>query len=121
MDKTGDNFLTDSYFSTGVFISNRGTGTTDYMTADDGWTFTPPEQFTFTLTGLKADSEVRIYNAADEREERELVKTELFVTNYDIAEMLASKSNDIFAMDDIEIDEDTIEIPGHIGLHRVKT
>jgi len=60
------------------------------------------------------------YNAADEREERDLIKTELFVTNYDIAEMLANKSDDIFVMEDIKIDGDHIEIPGHIGLHKVK-
>jgi hypothetical protein len=66
MNKTGANFDTEAYFSTGVFISNRGAGTVDQMTADDGFTFTPPEQFTFTLTGLKGDSEVRVYNAADD-------------------------------------------------------
>ena len=66
LNKTGDAYETEAYFSTGVFVSNRGTGTMDFMTADDGFTFTPPEQFTFTLTGLKTDSEIRVYNAADD-------------------------------------------------------
>ena len=44
------------------------TGTIEYMTADDGWTFTPPASYSYTLTGLKTDSEVRIYNAADDSE-----------------------------------------------------
>jgi hypothetical protein len=68
VDKTGDSYATEAYFSTGCFISNRGTGTIEYMTADDGWTFTPPASYSYTLTGLKTDSEVRIYNAADDSE-----------------------------------------------------
>jgi len=64
MNKTGDTYDTEAYFSTGVFVSNRGLGTVAFMTADDGFTFTPPTQYTFSLTGLKADSEVRVYSSA---------------------------------------------------------
>jgi len=64
VDKTGDAYTTEAYFSTGCFITNRGTGTVDYMTFDDGFTFTPPAQYTFTLTGLQPGTEVRLYDAS---------------------------------------------------------
>lgn len=68
MDKTGDTYFTEAYFSTGVFVSNRGAGTVGKLTADDGFEFTPPASYSFTLTGLKADTEVRIFNVADDSE-----------------------------------------------------
>lgn len=64
VDKTGDSYATEAYFSTGCYISNRGTGTIEYMTADDDFTFTPPVQYTLTLSGLQTDTEVRIYETA---------------------------------------------------------
>lgn len=66
IDKKGDSYTTEDYQSQGVFITNRGAGTVEYMTANDGWTYTPPQSYTLTLTGLKTDTEVRIYNAADD-------------------------------------------------------
>jgi hypothetical protein len=45
----------------GGYIYNRGAGNISYMTADDGTTFTPPTTYTLTLTDLKSNSEVRIY------------------------------------------------------------
>lgn len=47
--------------SQGVWLANRGAGTVAFMTANDGTQYTPPSQYTFTLTGLKPNSEVRIY------------------------------------------------------------
>lgn len=48
----------------GVFLSERGAGNVLYLTADNGWQWTPPQQYTLTLTGLvtgSGGSEVRIY------------------------------------------------------------
>jgi len=64
IEKTGTNYVTEAYYSAGCFVTNRGTGTVNYMTADDGWTFTPPTQYTFTLTGVKAGTEVRLFHAS---------------------------------------------------------
>jgi hypothetical protein len=47
----------------GVWLANRGGGTIAYMTSDDGTTYIPPIEYTFTLTGLQSGSEVRIFNA----------------------------------------------------------
>ena len=52
----------------GVWISNRGTGTVAYMTSDAGVQFIPPASYSFTLTGLKAGSEIRLYNASTNEE-----------------------------------------------------
>jgi len=52
----------------GVWLSNRGAGTINYMTSDSGSLFTPPTTVTFEITGLKTDSEVRIYNATTDEE-----------------------------------------------------
>lgn len=49
----------------GVWLSNAGTGTISYMTADDGTQFVPPTTVTFELTGLLSDTEVRIYRTSD--------------------------------------------------------
>ncbi len=58
-----------------------------------------------------------VYNAADERGERDLIKKELFISNYDISKMLFEKKTDIFA--EFDIDDKRIDIHGHIGLERV--
>jgi DNA adenine methylase len=60
-----------------------------------------------------------VYQSADERGTRELKKTELFVTNYDIHQVLSDKSNDLF--EEVDADDDKIHFGGkHIGLTRVQ-
>ena len=49
----------------GVFISDYGAGTVNYFTDNSGSTYTPPQQFTLTFTGIQSGSEVRIYRTAD--------------------------------------------------------
>lgn len=46
----------------GVWISGRGAGAINFFTDDDGVTFTPPVNRTYTITNLVAGSEVRIYD-----------------------------------------------------------
>ncbi len=66
-----------------------------------------------------------VYSSSDERGERELIKRELFITNYDIAEAIHQRnteigkrrSGDLFA--ESTSDDDRIEISGHIGLTRI--
>lgn len=66
-----------------------------------------------------------VYNAADERGERHLKKTELFITNYDIAKIILMrnkkglKHGDIFADDCIRVADRRIDISGHIGLEKI--
>lgn len=57
-----------------------------------------------------------IYNAADERDERTIKKTELFITNYNIAQTIRLEK-DIF--DDNKVLDSRIEIRNHIGLTRI--
>lgn len=65
------------------------------------------------------------YQAADERGERELAKTEIFITNYDIAKMIhqrnvrpnKSRYGDIF--DRANDDDKRIDFPDAIGLERI--
>jgi DNA adenine methylase len=66
------------------------------------------------------------YQAADERGDRELVKTEIFITNYDIAKMVhkrnttlkrGRKHGDMFAT--IDPSDSHVEFPGAIGLERI--
>jgi hypothetical protein len=45
----------------GVWLHNRGGGTFDYFTADDGTQYTVPATTTVTFTNIKDDTEVRVY------------------------------------------------------------
>jgi len=63
-----DGYYTVAVASAGVWLSRRGSGTIDYMTADSGNTYVPPIQYTFTLTGLKSGSEIRMYNSTTDTE-----------------------------------------------------
>lgn len=47
----------------GVFVANHGAGDVAFWTSDSGSVFTPPEQFTLTLTNLVNATEVRIYES----------------------------------------------------------
>lgn len=67
-----------------------------------------------------------IYRSSDERGKRELVKTELFITNYDIAKMVHERNvkpekgrqMDIFD-EGITVNDKKINVPDHIGLERI--
>lgn len=60
-----------------------------------------------------------VYHAADERGERGLQKTELFITNYDIIEMKSQPSNDDCFDEEVKVSDKRIDIPGHIGLEQI--
>ena len=64
MQRSGGDYWTENVEGEGVFISERGAGNVLYLTSDGGWEWTPPQQYTLTLTGLitgSGGSEVRIY------------------------------------------------------------
>jgi hypothetical protein len=46
----------------GVWVYNRGGGTIDFFTSDDGVQVTPPATVNVTFSGLKDDTEVRVYD-----------------------------------------------------------
>jgi len=52
----------------GVWISKIGTGTVEYLTSDEGNQYVPPVQYSITLTGLIAGTEVRIYTSGSQAE-----------------------------------------------------
>lgn len=52
----------------GVWVSNRGAGDVAYFTSDSGTQYIPPVNVSFTITGLVANSEVRIFRS-DNRDE----------------------------------------------------
>lgn len=58
---TGSSFYTERSNAKGIFISDYGAGTVDYFTDDTGTTWTPPSTTTVTFTGMKDNSEVRVY------------------------------------------------------------
>lgn len=66
-----------------------------------------------------------VYNAADERGERELKKTELFISNYDIAKTIlkrnkkTTKHGDMFAEDVVKVGDNRIEIADQYGLEKI--
>lgn len=62
--RSGGDYWTENIEGEGVFISERGAGNVLYLTSDGGWEWTPPQQYTLTLTGLitgSGGSEARIY------------------------------------------------------------
>jgi hypothetical protein len=86
-ERTGDNYTTERVDSEGVFISERGAGTVQYFTSDENWQWTPPTQFTLTLTDIQNPSEVRVYDnvageAGDELDGSENVSG-TFAYNYE--------------------------------------
>jgi len=60
--RSGGDYWTENVEGEGVYISERGAGNVLYLTADNTWEWTPPSQFTLTLTALVTGSEVRIYD-----------------------------------------------------------
>lgn len=64
----GGAYHTDSVASTGVWISKGGTGIINYLESDSGTQYIPPTQYTFELTGLPTDTEIRVYNVSDDSE-----------------------------------------------------
>lgn len=63
-----------------------------------------------------------VYQASDERDERSLIKMELFISNYDIAQTVLDrvkqkKGGDLFAT--VDKDDSRIDFPDHIGLQRI--
>jgi hypothetical protein len=67
---TGDEFFSERNISLaqGVWFASNSAGTISYLTSDAGVKFIPPVQYTFTLTGLQTDTEVRVYNATTDVE-----------------------------------------------------
>lgn len=58
----------DGYFTVrnvsrteGVWILNRGAGTIDYFTSDDGTQVTPPVEVNVTITNIQPGTEIRVY------------------------------------------------------------
>ena len=59
---TGTNFYTEMSNAKGLIVITTGSGNVDYFTDDLGGTWSPPISVTFKLTGIKTDSEIRLYN-----------------------------------------------------------
>jgi hypothetical protein len=80
----GDTYKTERTvrISEGVIVYNRGGGDISQFTADDGTTFTPPQTFSLTLTNLKSDSEVRVYEEISGKPGTELAGTESSSTSF---------------------------------------
>jgi len=62
---TGSSFYTGQSNSKGIFIINAGAGTLDYLTDDSGTTWTPPTTINITFTGMRDNTEVRVYKTSD--------------------------------------------------------
>ena len=63
---TGSSFYTEQSNSKGIWIYDMGAGTLDYFTDDSGTTWTPPTTTTVTFTGMKDNTEVRVYLTSDD-------------------------------------------------------
>jgi len=59
-----------------------------------------------------------VYQSADERETRDLQKTELFVTNYDLHQVVLGRSMDLF--EEVDENDTRIGMGKHIGLNRIQ-
>lgn len=66
-------------------------------------------------------TDIVTYSASDERGERELKKTEIFISNYDIVKMLDNKKKNIKTGDifNCSSHDSRIDIDGKIGLTRI--
>lgn len=65
LDVIGTNFFTERSGTLGVIVVNAGAGSVTFFTGDDGTTYVPPVQVSFSLTGLKDGTEIRIYRSSD--------------------------------------------------------
>jgi len=52
----------------GWFLANKGTGTIDVWTSDDGTEYNPPVTRNFIISNLKSGSEVRVYRTSDDEQ-----------------------------------------------------
>jgi hypothetical protein len=62
---TGTSFYTEQSNSKGIFVVNSAAGTLDYLTDDAGGTWTPPSTTNVTFTGMRDNTEVRVYATSD--------------------------------------------------------
>jgi len=92
----------------GVWIGNRAAGTIDYMTSDSGNIYSPPAQYTFTLTNLIANSEVRMY---DIDTAAEINGTESSTTTFSHSYIYAGSDID-FYVNILHIDYQWLQIDG---------
>lgn len=80
----------------GFWLMNRGAGSVSFMTDDNGTTYTPPVQYTFTLTGLVTDSEVRVYT--DDGNRTELAGTENSTGTFSYSYQYGGSDVDIYVV-----------------------
>jgi hypothetical protein len=80
----------------GFWLMNRGTGSVSFMTDDNGTTYTPPVQYTFTLTGLVTDSEVRVYT--DDGNRTELAGTDSSTGTFNYSYQYGGSDVDIYVV-----------------------
>jgi hypothetical protein len=59
-------YFTNRNRNQGVWVAKKGAGTIAFLTSNEGYSYVPPVQYTLTLTGLIADSEVRIFVTGSE-------------------------------------------------------
>jgi hypothetical protein len=67
MFQTVDGFNTQRNvnLTEGWYLADAGAGSVDYMTGDDGTTYTPPVSYFFKLDNLKTGSDVKIIRVSD--------------------------------------------------------
>jgi len=80
----------------GFWLLNRGDGSVSFMTSNDGTTYTPPVQYTFTLTGLQPNTEVRIYT--DDGNRTELAGVENSSTSFSYSYQYGGSDTDIYVI-----------------------
>lgn len=78
-----------------------------------------PEVIALYEDFLQYRTDPLVYSASDERGKRSNIKTELFVTNYDIAAVVAQRNAAVGLTGSID-DPDIIEILKHKGLRRIR-
>mgnify|MGYP000229598556 FL=1 len=64
----GSGYYTIQNASQGFVMANRGAGTVAYFTSNSGTQYIPPVSYSFNLTGLKTNSEVRLINPSNKTE-----------------------------------------------------
>ena len=80
----------------GFWVMKRGAGSVGFLTDDNGDTYTPPAQFTFTLTGLEPNTEVRIYT--DDADRAELAGIENSTTSFSYNYQYTGVDTDIYVV-----------------------
>lgn len=102
----------------GVWLRNRGGGTVDYFTADDGTQYIPAVQYAHTLTGLRPGTEVtymqgstEIFHVEDVTASGETSYSYIYAGDVTVDILIHHECYEFIAIEDVVLSNENASVP----------